>query len=143
MYIKLALAQPNGLISPRDGPSMAAKLMDFSRYQLITDYFIRYLLGFGKWAVNIVPLLFFYLLLVGADVEAKEKRGIAASLLTLGLMLAGYFMIYVISPRDLSWHIITSFDRLLSQLWPGLVFLLFSIARTPEQAFTKKQMMPA
>ncbi len=140
IYLKYFLsAVPNALMSPRDGPTLIAKLLDFSRYRVIGDYFIRYILGFGHWAVTIVPLLWFYLLIVGSDVNDKEKRSIVASFMTLGIMLAGYFLIYVISPRDLAWHIITSMDRLLSQLWPSFVFLIFLTARTPERAFQQKE----
>jgi hypothetical protein len=60
----------------------------------------------------------------------------------LGIMLAGYFMIYVISPRDLEWHILTSLDRLYSQLWPCFILTFFLIVQTPEQALSKREILP-
>jgi hypothetical protein len=40
------------------------------------------------------------------------------------LIWAGYCGIYLISPHDLGWHINTSADRLVAQLYPTLLFLL-------------------
>ena len=48
-----------------------------------------------------------------------------ASVAALGLTLAGYFAIYVITPRDLYWHLRFSLNRLFLQLWPTVIFLFF------------------
>ena len=42
------------------------------------------------------------------------------------LTLVGYFLIYVITPFDLTWHLATSLDRLCLQVWPMIVFLVAS-----------------
>ena len=49
-------------------------------------------------------------------------------------MLVGYFFVYVLTPLDLAYHLATSLNRLFLQLWPGVIFLVFMIARTPEDA---------
>jgi hypothetical protein len=36
-------------------------------------------------------------------------------------MLAGYYVVYVTTPHPQSWHVETSFARLLAQLWPTAV----------------------
>ena len=33
-------------------------------------------------------------------------------------MLASYYVVYVTTPHPQSWHVETSFARLLAQLWP-------------------------
>jgi len=43
----------------------------------------------------------------------------------LGLMLASYYVVYVTTPFDITWHVSTSIDRLLVQLWPALVLTVF------------------
>lgn len=41
------------------------------------------------------------------------------------VMLAGCYTVYVFSPYQLVWHMPTSADRLLTQLWPPLVVATF------------------
>jgi hypothetical protein len=45
--------------------------------------------------------------------------------IVVGLMLLSYYFVYVLTPFDISWHISTSIDRLLVQLWPSLVLTAF------------------
>ena len=49
--------------------------------------------------------------------------------LTLVLTLAGYFAIYIITPRDLYWHLRFSLNRLFLQIWPSAIFLFFLFCR--------------
>jgi hypothetical protein len=42
-----------------------------------------------------------------------------------GLMLGSYYLAYVITPFDIAWHVSTSIDRLLVQLWPLVVLTAF------------------
>jgi len=58
----------------------------------------------------------------------------ATALLLLIAMFAGYTLVYVITPLPLEWQISTSFDRLLVQLWPALVWTAFQLSglRGPE-----------
>jgi hypothetical protein len=44
--------------------------------------------------------------------------------LTLGLLCVGYLMVYVTTPYELEWHLRTSMDRLLLQMWPALVLVV-------------------
>ena len=43
------------------------------------------------------------------------------------LTFLAYLSIYVITPHDLQWHLITSLERLLHQLYPA--FLLLSLMK--------------
>jgi len=54
-------------------------------------------------------------------------------------MFAGYFIIYLITPRDLAWHLLVSLNRLFLQLFPSLLFTYFMIVRTPERAVVRKE----
>ena len=54
-------------------------------------------------------------------------------MLSLLLTSAGYFMIYVLRPLDLAWLLDSSLDRLLLQLWPGIVFVVFLASRAPQR----------
>ncbi len=41
------------------------------------------------------------------------------------------FFVYVMTPLDLNWHLMTSLNRLFLQLWPSAVFLAFMAAAIP------------
>jgi hypothetical protein len=38
-------------------------------------------------------------------------------------MLLSYLGVYVITPMDLTWHLFTSSDRVLLQIWPCFILL--------------------
>jgi hypothetical protein len=142
-YFKSTIAAQNGYLSPLEESNLFSRIMDFSRYRTIIDHFIRIGLNFGSWTVNVIPLLGFYLLLVGVRIEEKRKRSVIASLGILSFMMAGFLIIYLISSRDLTWLIVTSLERLISQLWPSLVFIFFLVVKTPAEALMKKDVMSA
>ena len=67
----------------------------------------------------------------------------AAGALVVAAMLGGYLAVHVITPAPLSWHIATSFERLVVQLWPAAVWAAFQpsasvsgIARRPSGSST-------
>ena len=41
------------------------------------------------------------------------------------IMLAGYYAVYLLTSLDVAWLIATTFNRLLTQLWPSLVLATF------------------
>jgi hypothetical protein len=55
----------------------------------------------------------------------EANRNIAAITAALLLQLGGYYFIYLITERDLAWHLGTSNLRLFVQLWPTALLLLF------------------
>jgi len=54
-------------------------------------------------------------------------RTAAGSLLVV-LMFGGYLLVYAITPAPLAWHIATSFERLVVQLWPAAVWSVFQLS---------------
>ncbi len=138
VYFKMRLAPPNDLMAAQELGSAANKLFDFHRYALILKACITQFTGFHKWYLHPAYLLFIYPWFLGMSV-GKEKAGLATSAVALGLILTGYFFIYVTSPHaDLNWHLNSSLDRLLIQLWPSFVLIYFLTVRTPEQALTQQ-----
>lgn len=92
------------------------------------------MITFGEWRVNPLPLLALYLACLGIEIDCRDRRPMAASILALGLMAAGYFLVYLLSPYDRQWYLINSLNRLFLQLWPSLIFLFFLTVRPIEQA---------
>ncbi len=56
----------------------------------------------------------------------------------LGTMLAAYYVAYLTTPYELRWHLSTSIDRLLLQLWPAAVLTIFRLIRSPEEACSRQ-----
>jgi hypothetical protein len=115
------------------------RLLDPSRYSATVWWFKYELLdvGFGDWVINLLPILPFYLLLVGKNREQDDNTSLITASVTLFLIASAHFMVFVISPDisvSLAVHIASSLDRLLLQLWPSAVFALFLFMNTPERA---------
>lgn len=105
--------------------TMIQKIFTPARYWIILQWFAKELLRFGNWWVipGTVAMLAFYFLTIPR--RKSESSPVRISMLVLLLTLAGYFAIYVITPRDLYWHLRFSLNRLFLQIWPSAIFLFF------------------
>jgi hypothetical protein len=128
-YFKLAFAPPNDLVAG-DRPPLATLLADWSRHEQILDALAGSAWGLGRY---LLPVLAAYALLVGRPPADRRAPGLAAPALTLAAMLAGYYAVYLTTPHDLQWHLNTSADRLLVQLWPLAVVCYFLAVATPDE----------
>jgi hypothetical protein len=64
--------------------------------------------------------------------------------IVLALMLAGHYAVFVAMAYDLPRLLNSSLDRLLLQLWPSALFLLFMVVHPPEEAsFTLQKGHPS
>jgi hypothetical protein len=133
LYFKTQLAPPSELVTAMSNQSTAAKLLDFRRYIFIARSFYWELIYYTGRGINLTYLLPLYLLCVG--VTLKHKLTILQVGLTLLLMFAGYFWVYLTTPYDVAFHIKFSIDRLMMQQWPSFVFLFFLIAMSPNESF--------
>jgi hypothetical protein len=140
LFFKLTLAPANDIMTGVGQTPLPEKLLDPGRYLEIARAFALTGLSFTEGRIDIregmrlnigpVSLLLpaAYLLLAGLNIPRRGRDGLTAAAVTLGLMLAGYFAIYVITSQDLRWHMITSLNRLFLQLWPGMLLLCFLVA---------------
>ena len=153
ILFKTQLALSNDLFSGQTIQQIGHKLSDIHRYYEILKAYVLTGLSFTQGFANIrrgiyfnpglvsVILLSVYLLLMGMRIDGKDRLNILNAAVILLLMLAGYFIIYLISPYELNYHLMTSLNRLYMQLWPSAVFLLFMAARTPEEALISKDVI--
>jgi hypothetical protein len=123
-FFKRAVAPPGDLFS--DLPTMLHKLGDPSRYWAVLKWYGRELIRFGEWWLIPLPIVMLVLyFLLRRNIAREDKDSVRASALALLFTLAGYFFIYLITPRDIYWHLRFSLNRLFLQLWPGAIFLFF------------------
>jgi len=137
LYFKFrVVGAPSDLVVGQTPHAFLTRLLTVSRYFVIAKAFAKQLIGFGDWAVTLSPLLLMYLLVTGIRRARKDRLAIYTASLTLLLVMSGYFMVYVLTPHDLAWHLNTSLDRLVMQIWPLALFTFFMLARTPEEVST-------
>ena len=145
LYFKTALAPTNDLMAGFSLSALLEKLLDPSRYGQIARAFFVTGISFTQGSfdmrtgmqlqlgpVNIL-LPAVYLLITGIRIDPREKTGLVQTASVLLLMTVGYFFVYVVTPLDLYYHLMTSLNRLFLQLWPGVLFVVFMVAR-PLQA---------
>jgi hypothetical protein len=126
---KTCLESHNDVMSGQNWQAACARLTDWPRYGEIARALAGYMYQAGKAWLFVLPLCF---LLLGPAKSGCRTPGRGTALGCFALMLAGYCLVYLISPLDLNWQLRTSADRLLVQLWPMLVLVTFLYLRTPE-----------
>jgi hypothetical protein len=109
-WFKLRLAPPSDLQQPV--AAIVAKIVDPLRHLTV----IQSMPAEAGWWWTAPVIVFLYLVI--ATWRSESTR---AGLAMVVLMLAGYYVVYVTTPHPQSWHVETSFGRLLAQLWPTAV----------------------
>jgi hypothetical protein len=102
-------------------------------------------LGFGKVIFDAGnpwthPVLLAAVLAVALRfVPVAERRARLWLWIPIGATAAAEYGLYLITASNLDWHISTTVNRLVAQLWPSLIWLYFLLLRTPEDAFAPVQ----
>jgi hypothetical protein len=146
---KLHLAPSSDIFAGRGLQALLERLTDWPRYGQILSAYVRTSLTFTQGIIDIregfrfnpgaagVVLLGLYLALMGVRTQAQDRPAWRTAVTVSILMLAGYFGVYLITPHDLHWHLLTSLNRLFIQLWPTCIFLCFMVARSPGEDFLR------
>ena len=138
IYFKIIYASGNDIIVGQGFHSTLARLTDFSRYAIIMKKFLNEIYFFhvlrdNKFDIPMTIILFMGIFLLKRPQKLNANLSLKYAIISLCLMLIGYFFVYVITPNDLTWHINTSLQRLLVHLWPSLVFIFFLSVRNVEE----------
>jgi hypothetical protein len=147
VYFKTVLAPTNDLVAGFSASALSEKLFDLSRYDRIAKAFFITGISFTQGLYDLrtgmhlnpgpvnVLLLAAYLLITGIQIDNRDRTGLVQAVSVLLLMIVGYFFIYVLTPLDLYYHLMTSLNRLFLQLWPGFIFVVFMVAGPPERDY--------
>jgi hypothetical protein len=127
LLFKLTLPVANDLFAKND----LAQLLDWNRYTYILLNIFQVTASLGGWAsVSLPAILFIYAMLTWFDCpDLLILKFIGLALLA---QLAGYFVIYLLTPHDLTWHVETSLGRLFLQLFPAGLCLFFYATKSPD-----------
>ena len=130
VFFKLAWSGPSDLFADQNIDQMLTHLIQPDRHRLVWksmfDSLDRIL------HVPLMLLAVLYTLLVGIHRTRTALLAPAVAAIATLIMVVGYAGIYLITPHDLQWHLSTSNERLLLQLWPGVVLMIFLLPKPPE-----------
>lgn len=127
-YFKLRLAPANDLVEGQTLAALGQRLGTLERYRVVGEQLGMGLLRLGRGAGAVLPV---YALLLGF--APKRPRHSWHAAIVLVVMFVGYMLIYLTTPHDVEWHVISSVDRLLMQLWPMALLLFFLRVATLEE----------
>src|SRR5579872_1136024 len=133
LLFKSQVSGVNDLASSQGFAETTGRLVDPVRH--LTIWRALFSAGFqvGHVFMAVIPLCFW---LLGRRIPTMvERHNLRLSFVILGLMLLAYDIAYLTTPYDLKWHLSTSVDRLLVQLWPTAVLVIFSQLRAPEEVW--------
>ncbi len=122
--MKLWLVPANDLLQDQSVAGLA-RLFDPARHtQIISGLAVAAKTAIG-WPLLAVVVVTFIAAIVTPGRRGRGKTLLwALPALILALILAGEYVVYLLTPHDLAWHLQTSADRLLVQLWPTVVLTL-------------------
>jgi hypothetical protein len=130
LIFKLGLSPTNGLFAGQTGETVIARLADPARWTVLTQIWDRLDAWGGIPGGALVGLAAAVMLAEGADRRSVFRAVSGLSIVTA--LLFGYSIVYVITPYPQTWHIATSFERLIVQLWPSTVFAAFQLTGTAQ-----------
>jgi hypothetical protein len=119
---KLAIAPSSGLVEGQSLTVILTRLMDPDRHMTVLGLMAQHAM---RWSAPFAFAVFPIVSLVAAWMAVRIGGVVRVMAIVLGLMLASYYVIYVTTPFDITWHVSTSIDRLLVQLWPAMVLTAF------------------
>jgi hypothetical protein len=128
---KSRLPISNDLFLGQDLSAVIGRVLDPSRHFKIMVTALTTGVQVAHLFAAAIPVCFF---LLGTG-RRRDWRLKAWSLPAgiIGLVAGGYYSIYLTTPHDLDWHLSTSLDRLIVQLWPMAVLTMFLELRSPEE----------
>lgn len=126
-WFKLRLAPDNYLFTPTAITGLEDRLLDASRWTLIWTQVTERLPTWGELPGGGLLILTLAVALT-LRVNRRTAQRCGFGLAVIALMMSAYLFVYAITPLPLQWQISTSFSRLVTQLWPALVWALFQLS---------------
>ncbi len=128
------IAQGREAVFPSTVGEIVSKLFIVSRWW-------QALLGFGKAVVDAGDpwghpvLLGAALVVVLKFLPRGERQSTRFIWVPIAVTALAEYGLYLVTTADLTWHISTSVERLLAQLWPPLIWLVLMSVYPPEHYF--------
>lgn len=134
VLFKLFLAPSNDLISAQG--SSFGKLLELERYAIIFKEAGGMLWNLGNTPISLIGLIILVALLMGRFMNRTPGMWIVG--VVIGLQLAVYFVIYLLTPLELTYHLRTSADRLYMHVLPLALLWFFIWIKSPQEYLSKE-----
>lgn len=115
---KLFFAPANDLVS-HENKNLSSILV------VLTDAG-RYLTILKSWLNTLISNYMYMLILIFAAFIFNRKFFRSLPAVVMAVLLLAYFVIYLITPHDLKWHLSTSVSRIFLHVYPAIVYLILS-----------------
>ena len=126
--LKWRIAAPDLLVASQSAGHVATHIADTDRFRVAGAALARELWLGGAPRIGVLPILAGYVLAAGVRRPLGVPAVAAAAMMA---MLAGYLLVYVLTPYDFAWHLRTSAERVVLQLFPTLVWCAMMAAGPP------------
>ena len=131
VFFKTRVATSSDIFGAAGRAGMMTRVLDPARYILIAREAFVHAWNFGPLPISAFALLIVYAAVAGLRLRQNRDRAILRTgVIALAFTTMGYFAIYLLHPNDLAWELVNSADRLLLQMWPGIVFVIFLATRS-------------
>jgi hypothetical protein len=122
VWFKLALAPPSVLAEGLSLDVFATRALDLNRHATVAALMAQHAV---RWSAPFAVAVFPIVSVAAIWMAVRGGPAVRMMAAVAGLMLGSYYLAYVITPFDIAWHVSTSIDRLLVQLWPLVVLAAF------------------
>ncbi len=128
VWFKVALAPPSGLAEGLSLDVLITRALDFNRHMTVAALMGQHAV---RWSAPLAVASFPLVSVAAIWMAVRSGTAVRVMTAVVGLMFGSYYFVYVLTPFDIAWHVSTSIDRLLVQLWPALVLTVF-VGSEPE-----------
>jgi hypothetical protein len=111
------------------GLSRLARLGDVNGYRQIASAFFTEMINLGSGVAHPLILMAILAVVLRWQIETRYQTPILIASAGLTLVFLSYCAVYLITPSGGAWILQTSFDRLILQIWPSVLFLFFLVLR--------------
>ena len=129
VWFKLLVAPvaPGYLAEGSTGGLLLERFFGADRHAIVGALLWQYARAWGGPLANGVALLG----LAAATLVAvtRARRSGRAMLGAVGVLVASYYVVYIQTSMEVEWLVMTTFDRLMVQIWPTLVLAAFLTQR--------------
>src|SRR5690606_4136286 len=110
-YFKLNYAPGNDLLVESDA-NVLLKLLDLKRYVITIQFIIKDFMTNNSLFIFILTFTIIY----------NYKYFLSFTFKVLFLLFITYFFVYILTPKNLEWHLQTSYTRLFHHITPALLY---------------------
>lgn len=127
IYFKIAYAPPGDILAGLELNAVKTKLFTISRYWTIFRSVRGQITNYGNLIIPMLPLLAIYGVIVGISFPKSQAQGILFLFFRVLFLVIIYFFVYLLTPNDLTWHLNTSIERLVTHIMPSFLLLYFLV----------------